>query len=119
MSTGAIIAIAVAAALIILILALVMPRMRRRQEERRIEGRRQEVAGAHREEADDRMARAALAEREARRERAEAELHQSRADMHERGMADDELDDEHRRFVRGDRDDAVDERTGAVRRDEV
>ena len=30
---------------------------------------------------------------QAQRERAEAELHQSRADMHERGLADDQLDD--------------------------
>jgi hypothetical protein len=36
--------------------------------------------------------RAEAAEQHARRERAEAELHASRAEMHERGLADDELE---------------------------
>jgi hypothetical protein len=39
------------------------------------------------------MERARLAEAQAQRERAEAELHQSQANMHERGLADDRLDD--------------------------
>jgi len=34
-----------------------------------------------------------MAEAQAQRERAEAELHQSRAQMHEQGLADDELED--------------------------
>ena len=38
-----------------------------------------------------------MAQKEAERERAEAELHQERATMHERGEADHELIDEHER----------------------
>ena len=69
-------------------------------------------------EAELKAARADHAERVAQKERAEAELHESRARLHEKGLADDELDrdvpveDEttgERRFARGDtvRDDAV------------
>jgi hypothetical protein len=50
------------------------------------------AAEGHREFADERMERARLAENQAKRERAEAEVHQSRARMHEDGLADDELD---------------------------
>jgi predicted Holliday junction resolvase-like endonuclease len=121
MSTGAIVAIVVAAAIIILILAVLMPRMRAKQEERRLVSRRQEVAGAHRERAQDRIAEADLAEKEAQRRRAEAELHETRAEMHDRGLADDNLEQEHGRFVRGDRDDETleDDRTTSARRDDV
>ena len=38
-----------------------------------------------------------MAQKEAERQRAEAELHQERATMHERGDADHELIDEHER----------------------
>jgi type II secretory pathway pseudopilin PulG len=100
MSTGLIIAIVVVAIVIIALLAFVMPRMRARSRERQITRRREEVAGAHREVASERMAAADRAEREARAQRAEAELHESRAELHDEGLADDELADEHRRFVR-------------------
>jgi hypothetical protein len=60
--------------------------------------RRDQVASAHRERADDRSARADYAEQQAARERAEAELHETRARMHERGLADDELDAERERL---------------------
>jgi hypothetical protein len=103
MSTGAIIAIVVIALIIIALLAFVLPRRRAIARERQIARRRREVAGAHREVAEERIARADRAERVARAERAEAELHQSRAQLHEEGLADDELADEHQRFVR-DRD---------------
>ena len=41
--------------------------------------------------------RAQMAETEAKRERAEAELGEQRAHMHEQGMADDELIEDHER----------------------
>ena len=93
MSTGAIVAIVIAAVIIIAIFAFLMPRMRARKQERQLNKARGRAAEGHREIADERMERARLAERQAQRERAEAELHQSRADMHERGLADDQLDE--------------------------
>ena len=69
-----------------------MPRARAKAREREIARQRDEVATAHRERAEDRTARADYAEQQAARERAEAELHETRARMHERGLADDELD---------------------------
>jgi FtsZ-interacting cell division protein ZipA len=93
MSTGTIVAIVVIAVVVIAILAFAMPRMRARSQERKLNKARGRAAEGHREVADERMERARLAERQAQRERAEAELHQSRADMHERGLADDRLED--------------------------
>jgi ABC-type siderophore export system fused ATPase/permease subunit len=93
MSTATIVAIVVVAVIAIAILAFVMPRMRARGQERKLNKARGRAAEGHRELADERMERARLAERQAQRERAEAELHQSRADMHERGLADDRLED--------------------------
>jgi hypothetical protein len=106
MSTGAIIAIVVIALIILAVVAFVLPRSRARARERQVTRRRQEVAGAHREVAEERLTRAQQAERVARAERAEAELHESRAELHEEGLADEELDADHQRFVRG-RDDAA------------
>ena len=100
MTTGAIIAIVVAAIVIIALLALVLPRLRGKKREREIVRRREQVAGAHREVARERLADADRAEREARAQRAEAELHESRAALHEDGLADEDLGEEHRRFVR-------------------
>jgi hypothetical protein len=100
MSTGVIIAIVVIALIIIALLAFVMPRSRARARERQVARRREEVAGAHREVAEERMADAERAERLARAERAEAELHASRAELHEEGLADDDLETDHERFVR-------------------
>jgi predicted Holliday junction resolvase-like endonuclease len=90
MSTAVVIIIVIA---ILIILAIVLvPRLRARKQERQLERRRGEVAEAHRDEAGARATRAREAEQIAARERAEAELHEARADLHERGMADDELD---------------------------
>ena len=108
MSTIAIIAIVVAALIIIALLAFVLPRMRARARvrarERELEGRRERVAGEHRAEAEQREREAAQAEqrariaaKEAEAQRAQAELHQERAGLHERGMADDELIEDHER----------------------
>jgi len=107
MSTGLIIAIIIVA--IIVIAAVVMlPRMRenarRREAERELHSRREAVAEEHRSAASERELRAERAEQQARmaeqaaeRERAEANMQRERAEMHERGMADDELIDEHER----------------------
>ena len=108
MTTGAIIAIVVVALIIIALLAFALPRMRTRarvqKRERELHNRRERVAGEHRAEADvrERQAsaaeqRARLAAREANAAQAQAELHAERADLHERGMADDELIDDSER----------------------
>jgi flagellar biosynthesis/type III secretory pathway M-ring protein FliF/YscJ len=115
--SGLIIAIVVIVILAIIVFAVAMPRARAKARERELVRRRDEVAGAHRSEAEDRAARADLAEQQAARERAEAELHETRASMHERGLADDEL--EHDRERLGvDRDDERFERE-PVREDET
>jgi predicted Holliday junction resolvase-like endonuclease len=92
MSTGAVIAIIVIVVIILLLLAVVLPRMRTRRAQHRRDSRRSELAGAHREAAEEQDARARAAERMARRAEAEAELHKAQADLHDRGLADDELD---------------------------
>jgi hypothetical protein len=101
MSTGAIVAIVIAALIVLALVAIVIPRMRARGEERRLQARREEVAGRHRAQAEDRQLRAehsehqaTIAEAEAQKARAEAELHESRAQLHERGLADDRLDED-------------------------
>ena len=107
MSTGLIIAIVVIVLIVIALVAFVMPRTRAKAQERKLDQRRTEVADAHRGEAEQRLARAEYAENQAKRERAEAELHESRANLHEKGMADDELDRERERLA--DRDSEVHE----------
>jgi uncharacterized membrane protein len=110
MSTGATIAIVAGAVILLLILLVAVRRLTaRRRAERRLEGRRQEVAGAHRDAAQERTARADLAEREAQRARAEAEEHRARAALHEHGLADDQLDrdDEIARTERSESDRAA------------
>jgi len=108
MTTGAIIAIVVAALIIIAVVAFLLPRMRRKAQlqkrERELQNRRERVANEHRSEAAqrDRQAsqaeqQARIAQKEAEAERAQAQLHQERAGLHEKGMADDELIDDHER----------------------
>jgi type II secretory pathway pseudopilin PulG len=108
MSTGAIIAIVVVALIIIALFAFVLPRMRARARvrarERELQQRREQVAGEHRAEAETRQREAAqaeqkarIAQKEAEAQRAQAQLHEERAGLHERGMADDELIDDHER----------------------
>jgi hypothetical protein len=108
MTTGAIIAIVVVVLIVLAVLAIAMPRMRARariqKRERELGERRERVATQERQEADVRGRQAAeaeqrarLAAREAQAERAQAELHQERAGLHERGMADDELVEDHER----------------------
>jgi hypothetical protein len=132
MSTGAIIAIVVVVLIVLALLAFVVPRMRARARvrarEHELEQRRERVAGEHRAEADQREQKATqaeqrsrIAEREANAERAQAELHQERAGLHERGMADDELIEDHERdrfegtsAMQPATDDAVNEDRGTL-----
>ena len=101
MSIGAIIAIIVVALVIVAVIAIALPRMRDNARERDLARRRGAIADAHRDRASDRVARAEEAEQIAARERAEAELHETRARLHERGLADDELDAEDERLGDG------------------
>jgi type II secretory pathway pseudopilin PulG len=131
MTTGAIIAIVVVALIIIALLAFMLPRMRAKAQvqkrERELQNRRERAAEEQRSEANarERQAseaeqRARIAAKEAEAERAQAQLHEERAGLHERGMADHELidDSERERFAgtsamggRNDRDgDGVDDR---------
>ncbi|HEX7300021.1 MAG TPA: hypothetical protein VF257_13560 [Solirubrobacteraceae bacterium] len=99
MSIAVIIAIVVVVVVAIALIAL--PRARARARERELARRRGEVADAHRDQASERVARAEEAEQIAARERAEAELHETRARLHEHGLADDELDAERDRLDDG------------------
>ncbi len=101
MSTGLIIAIVVVVLLLLALLLFVLPRARAKSRERDLERRRGEVADAHRGQAETRQVRAQEAESIAARERAEADLHETRARMHERGLADDDLDRERENLSEG------------------
>jgi hypothetical protein len=107
MSTGLIIAIVVVV-LILLALLVLLPRMRKnaaqKKAERELSSRRERVAGESREQAQRREAaadeaeqRARMAQAAAEKERAEANMQNQRAELHERGMADDELIEDHER----------------------
>jgi FtsZ-interacting cell division protein ZipA len=107
-STGLIIAIVVVALILIAIFAFVLPRARRkaqiRARERELEQRREQVADHHRTEATAREREAEMAERkaqmaqtEAEKQRAEAQMQKQQADLHERGLADDQLVADHER----------------------
>jgi flagellar biosynthesis/type III secretory pathway M-ring protein FliF/YscJ len=102
------IVIAIVAVLVVLaiIAFVVLPRTRARAQERKLEHRRGEMADRHRTEAEERKLKADYAEQQAQRERAEADLHEARAKLHERGMADEDLDPGAERFAR-DRDPAT------------
>src|SRR3954470_5234932 len=106
MCTAAIIVIVIAILIVLALVLVALPRMRARKRERELENRRGEVASAHRDQAETRATRAQEAEQIAARERAEAELHESQAKLHERGLADDELDDDRSRLGVGDEGDA-------------
>jgi FtsZ-interacting cell division protein ZipA len=107
MSTGLIILIVVVVLLLIGLLVM-LPRMRAKSEERKarneLESRRERVATEHREtasarttEADRAEQEAEIAQQKARAQRAEAERHESEAKLHERGLADDQLVEDHER----------------------
>ena len=124
MSTGLIIANAIVVLIHIALLVL-LPRMRAKAQERKaaneLESRRERVATEHREEASTRASaaeraeqEAAIAQKNAEVERAQAERHEAEAQLHDRGMADDKLIDDHER----DRFDGV-ASTDRVRDDDV
>ena len=105
MDTGAIIAIAVIAAIILIAVLVALPRMRSKAADRKLDNKRQEVASQHREEADTRTreaemaearaqqqrSEAELAQAEANKQRSDAEIHAKRAELHEEGLADEDL----------------------------
>jgi ABC-type multidrug transport system fused ATPase/permease subunit len=107
MSTAAWIII-VLAVLAIIALVVLMPRMRAKSQEqkakRELGQRRERVATDNREQAGVRSRqaeqaeqKAAAAQQAAERERAEARRLETEADRHERGLADDELIEDHER----------------------
>ena len=107
MSTGLIIAIVVVV-LILIALLVMLPRMRAKAEERKaakeLESRRDRVATENREVASTRASEAEKAEQQAvvaqqnaKAQRAEAERLESEAQLHERGLADEKLIDDHER----------------------
>ncbi len=108
MSLVAIIVIAVVVAIAFGTLIGFLPRLRERRRikarERDLDTRRERVVSEHREEAEARLTRAEeaerraqIAEREARAERAEAQQNQEKARLHEAGLADHELIEDHER----------------------
>jgi FtsZ-interacting cell division protein ZipA len=112
MPAWAIIVIAVVVAAILLAIIFALPRARETarvtRRERELGQRREQAVTEHREvaagrarRAEEAEYRARIAEQEAVRERAEAQLREERAALHERGMADHELisDDERERFA--------------------
>lgn len=103
MDTGVIIAIVVVVLIAIALFAFMRSRGQQRAQ-RELENRRERAADRHRTEAAERNRQAELAEQkaqmaeaEAKRERAEAEVREQRAQMHEQGMADHELVEDHER----------------------
>jgi FtsZ-interacting cell division protein ZipA len=97
------IAIGVIALLAVLYFALWSPK---RREEKRLRAERERAAERHRELAGERQQHASIAEQraeearlqatraeqEAQMAREEATVHEGRADLHEQGLADDELE---------------------------
>ena len=101
----AVIIIVIVVLVVLAVVFVAMPRARARKRERELEHRRGEVASAHRDQAEARATRAQEAEQIAARERAEAELHETRAKLHDQGLADDELaSDRERLGVEGARE---------------
>jgi FtsZ-interacting cell division protein ZipA len=107
MSTVLIVVIVVVVVAVIALL-LLLPRLRERErirsQERELGQRREQVVEAHRDEASGRERRAEVAEQRARvaaqeaeRERAEAHVHDERAALYEKGLADHELIGENER----------------------
>ena len=130
MSTGLIIAIVVVV-LILIALLVMLPRMRAKAEERKaqkeLESRRdrvatenREVASARASEAEKAEQEAAIAQQQAKAQRADAERLEAEAQLHERGLADDQLIEDHERdrfggvAGPGHDEDAADARTGTA-----
>ena len=90
--TTVVIVVVVIVAVVVIALVALRPQLRARKEQRELESRRGEAADRHHGEAEDRRASATVAQQQADRQRAEADLSESKAELHERGLADDELD---------------------------
>ncbi len=88
--TGLIVVIVVVVVVVVLLLAL-LPRLRRARQQKRLESEREQLADRHRSDAEDRRIQADLAEREAQRKRGEAGVLEKQAELHDRGLADDEI----------------------------
>src|ERR1700685_2766331 len=103
-----VVVVAVVAALLLTRLPRARERARVQKRERELSERREQVVDGHREEAASRdrqgegaEQRARVAAQEAERQRAESQLAEEKARLHERGLADHELidDDERERFA--------------------
>jgi FtsZ-interacting cell division protein ZipA len=96
--TTTLIVLAIIAAVVLVALLVLLPRMRAKQRERQMEReiatRRSQAADRHRGVAQRRETEAERLEREARAARLEADAHAERAQVHERGLADDQLVDD-------------------------
>ena len=79
MSTGIIVLIVVVVLVLVAVLA-VLPRLRAAKEHKRLQHQRQEVAGRHHAEADEKLAHAEEIERRAEADRAEVELAERQAE---------------------------------------
>ena len=102
MDTGTIVVIAVIAIVAIALVAFLMSRTKGRKIEREVERRREEKVETHRSEAETRAREAERLEAEARARRAEADAHAQHAEVHEKGLADDDLHREVRADLDGD-----------------
>jgi type II secretory pathway pseudopilin PulG len=107
MSTTAIV-IVVVAVVVVALAVTVLPTMSRNRATARVHDKRQAAASRHREAAEDRRALVRLAEREAAADRAQATLHEARADLIDRGLADEDLDQPRERSGRLERDQPAD-----------
>ena len=107
MDTGTIIALVVIAIVALALVAFLSTRTKSRRIQRAVDERREQRVEEHRSEADARAREAERLEAEARARRAEADAHAQHADVHERGLADDELHREVRAEVEGDGQDAA------------
>ena len=102
MDTGTIIVIAVIAIIAIALVAFMSTRSKSRQIKREVERRREEKVDQHRSEAETRAREAQRLEAEAQARRAEADAHAHHAEVHEQGLADDDLHREVRADLDGD-----------------
>ena len=102
MDTGTIVAIVVIAVIAIALVAFLSTRTKGRKIAREVENRREQKVEAHRSEAETRAREAERLEAEARARRAEADAHAQHAEVHEKGLADDDLHREVRADLDGD-----------------
>ena len=102
MDTGTVIAIAVIAIVAIALVAFMSTRTKDRKIKREVERRREQKVEQHRTEAETRAHEAERLEAEARARRAEADAHAQHAEVHEKGLADDDLHREVKADLDGD-----------------